>query len=350
MKIKNVIMKDVFKKIVSILFVLTITFFIASEIKSNNVFAAIESVADTSFVDSPQRNGNIQGLRKPVISPETILEIADKTVEREKRKQESKILLVKQPFDFKKENGSDYCIVSHDKEIAVSNSGNICGLKAGKYRITVFYTDFGLVDYNLEIRDAETNNNIPMEVSIGEELNLEVKNADLATYSSSDEDIVSVSPDGTITCLNTGTATVTVTINDFQKIDYQIDSRAIFDYYDDEELRLIYAIVQQECAISYEGALAVISCAYNRSMTPAWAHHGRDPLSQLTAKNQFCYSLDNYWERYLEEGTIHDYVKQAVYDCLYLGITNHDYLSFRSYETEGSVLIGDNYFFNSMYD
>ena len=47
-------------------------------------------------------------------------------------------------------------------------------------------------------------------------------------------------------------------------------------------------------------------------------------------------------------GNVSQFVKDAVNAALSDGIRNHNYLSFRGYYTEGSVCIGDNYYFNSM--
>ncbi len=120
--------------------------------------------------------------------------------------------------------------------------------------------------------------------------------------------------------------------------------------YTQEQLELIWAIVAQEDNGSYEGALAVISSAVNRCESPTWGYLGSDPLTQLTAPGQYCYSLDDYWRPRLG-GNVPDYVKQAVEDCLVRGIRNHTYTSFRSTKgkTTGNdaVQIGGNWFFGS---
>ena len=120
--------------------------------------------------------------------------------------------------------------------------------------------------------------------------------------------------------------------------------------YTQEEMELIWAVVAQEDNGSYEGALAVISSAMNRTESRNWAFLGSNALAQLTAKGQYCYSMDAYWKPRLN-GNVPDYVKQAVYDCLKKGIRNHPYTSFRS--TKGSqtgsdaVQIGGNWFFGN---
>lgn len=116
--------------------------------------------------------------------------------------------------------------------------------------------------------------------------------------------------------------------------------------YGNNELDLICAIVAQESNTSYEGALAVITCALNRAESSKWNYLGGDPLSQLKAPGQFCYSIDNHWRKRLN-GNYPDYVKQAVLDGLN-GSRNHNYLSFRGYQTSGSVQIGGNWYFSPM--
>lgn len=120
--------------------------------------------------------------------------------------------------------------------------------------------------------------------------------------------------------------------------------------YSQEQLELIWAIVAQEDNGSYQGALAVISSAMNRTESSRWGFEGGNALSQLTAQGQYCYSMDSYWKPRLH-GNVPDYVKQAVYDCLKRGIRNHNCTSFRSTKgkTTGAnaVRIGGNWFFGS---
>lgn len=113
--------------------------------------------------------------------------------------------------------------------------------------------------------------------------------------------------------------------------------------YSDEEFDLLCAITAQECSSSYEGALAVITCACNRAESSRWAHNGSDPLSQYKAKNQFCYSIDNHWKKRLN-GNYSNSVKQAVQDAL-KGKRNHNYLSFRSAGYASGEYIGGNVYF-----
>lgn len=118
--------------------------------------------------------------------------------------------------------------------------------------------------------------------------------------------------------------------------------------YTQAQMELIWAIVAQEDNGSYEGALAVISSAMNRTESPAWKSLGGNALSQLCAPGQYCYSNDRYWIPRLN-GNVPDYVKQAVYDCLKKGIRNHGHTSFRSQKGSqtgpNAVQIGGNWYF-----
>ena len=116
--------------------------------------------------------------------------------------------------------------------------------------------------------------------------------------------------------------------------------------YSDSELDLLCAITAQECSSSYEGALAVITTACNRTVSSSWKRYGSDPLSQYMAPSQFCYSIDNHWRKRLN-GNYPSYVKQAVLDALN-GKRNHSYLSFRAAGYHSGEIIGGNVYFNSL--
>ncbi len=116
--------------------------------------------------------------------------------------------------------------------------------------------------------------------------------------------------------------------------------------YTASEIDLLCAITAQECSSSYNGALAVITCAANRAESSRWQNNGKDPLSQYKAKGQFCYSIDNYWRKKLN-GNYPSYVRQAVIDALN-GKRNHNYLSFRAAGFAKGVNIGGNVYFNPM--
>ena len=116
--------------------------------------------------------------------------------------------------------------------------------------------------------------------------------------------------------------------------------------YSASELDLLCAITAQECSSSYEGALAVITTACNRTKSSSWKRYGSDPLSQYKAPSQFCYSIDSHWQKRLN-GNYPSYVKQAVLDALN-GKRNHNYLSFRAAGYHSGEIIGGNVYFNSL--
>lgn len=120
--------------------------------------------------------------------------------------------------------------------------------------------------------------------------------------------------------------------------------------YTQSQMELIWAIVAQEDNGSYEGALAVISSAMNRTESANWRYCGNNSLRQLTAPGQYCYSNDDYWRARLN-GNVPAYVKQAVNDCLRRGVRNHSFTSFRSKKGSqtgtNAVQIGGNWYFGN---
>lgn len=115
--------------------------------------------------------------------------------------------------------------------------------------------------------------------------------------------------------------------------------------YSAEDMDLLCAITATECGSSYEGALAVITCACNRTESSAWGRYGSDPLTQYKARGQFCYSINSAWRRRLN-GNYASYVEQAVIDALN-GKRNHNYVSFRAaYTGVSGEYIGGNVYFN----
>ncbi len=97
----------------------------------------------------------------------------------------------------------------------------------------------------------------------------------------------------------------------------------------EEDVELLCAIVAAESDQSYDDALAVVSTILNRCETSNWINcHGRDPIAQVTAPNQYSvYQLGTY-EKYMD-GNAPETVQQAVADAL-AGVRNHNYTSFRS--------------------
>ena len=106
----------------------------------------------------------------------------------------------------------------------------------------------------------------------------------------------------------------------------------------DEDVDLLCAIVSAESDKSYDDALAVVSTILNRCETSNWINsHGRDPIAQATAPNQYVVYQHGSYEGYMN-GKAPDTVKQAVLDAL-AGVRNHNYCSFRS---NGSTSYSDN--------
>lgn len=97
----------------------------------------------------------------------------------------------------------------------------------------------------------------------------------------------------------------------------------------EEDFELLCAIVSAESDKSYDDALAVITTVLNRCETSNWiSSHGRDPISQATAPNQFVVYQHGSYERFMN-GNAPATVVQAVKDAL-AGVRNHKYCSFRS--------------------
>lgn len=101
--------------------------------------------------------------------------------------------------------------------------------------------------------------------------------------------------------------------------------------YSEEEFQLLCAITAQESASSYEGALAVITTAINRTKSPKWSRLGSDPLTQYKARGQFSAYGSGAYKKRLPGGKYPygSHVERAVKDALN-GKLSHSYLGFRS--------------------
>ena len=112
----------------------------------------------------------------------------------------------------------------------------------------------------------------------------------------------------------------------------------------EDELNLVYAVVMQEGGEDYHSAEAVMSTIVNRVNHPEkWSWAGETIIDQITYPMQYCYSLDDYWVKYLD-GNVPDTVKWAVLSVLEYGPV-HEYDCFRGYYIEGCEQIGDNWYF-----
>ncbi len=121
---------------------------------------------------------------------------------------------------------------------------------------------------------------------------------------------------------------------DYVSMSNKQPSYPIYNLTNDQKLDVIYAVVAQECANSYEGALAVITCVLNRCESQAWQNYGgNDPYAQITYSGQFAYSTsvdaNQNYKKYLG-GKAPIHVKNAVNDALNKGIRNHNYTRFRT--------------------
>lgn len=112
----------------------------------------------------------------------------------------------------------------------------------------------------------------------------------------------------------------------------------------EDELNLLYAVVMQEGGSPYNSAAAVMSVIVNRvNNQEKWGWAGKTIIDQVRYPQQFCYSLDDYWVKYLG-GNVPDSVKQAVHDVLTYGPVN-DYDCFRGYPLDGCEQIHDNWYY-----
>ena len=97
----------------------------------------------------------------------------------------------------------------------------------------------------------------------------------------------------------------------------------------EEDIDLLCAIVAAESDKTYDDALAVITTILNRCERTNWiASHGRDPIAQATAPNQFVVYQHGSYTSYLN-GNAPSTVVKAVQDAL-AGVRNHNYCNFRS--------------------
>lgn len=111
----------------------------------------------------------------------------------------------------------------------------------------------------------------------------------------------------------------------------------------EDELNLLYAVVQQEGGPYYESAEAVMSTIVNRvNNLDKWSWAGDTIIEQITYPQQYCYSLDDLWVQYV--GNADEDVIRAVNDVLKYGPV-HDYDCFRGYYIEDAEQIYDNWYF-----
>lgn len=110
-------------------------------------------------------------------------------------------------------------------------------------------------------------------------------------------------------------------------VDYHPDGeKEIPDEVSDNQMYEIYAIIAAEDDGSYEGALGVISTAYNRvygKRKAEWKSWGSSIYEQLTHENQYKgYKSTRYYAFMNNKAKIPDYVINAVDDCMRSGKIN----------------------------
>lgn len=100
--------------------------------------------------------------------------------------------------------------------------------------------------------------------------------------------------------------------------------------FNEYELKALYYVTNHESNGTYQDALGVISVVVNRVEDPRYPD---DLISVLSAENQFV-----VWDEVLREISKYDdddfvmneNIYNAMYDCLYRGIRNNDYVEFKA--------------------
>lgn len=124
----------------------------------------------------------------------------------------------------------------------------------------------------------------------------------------------------------------------------KVNEEATYFGMTEDELNLVYAVVMQEGGPTYESAEYVMSTIVNRVNNPdKWSWAGETIIDQITYPQQYCYSLDDYWVKYLN-GNVPDTVKNAVKSIIEFGPV-HDYDCFRGYYLEDCEQVADNWYF-----
>ena len=104
-----------------------------------------------------------------------------------------------------------------------------------------------------------------------------------------------------------------------------------------DEFEILCSTVAQESDANYESSLAVISCIMNRADVN-YGNYGTSAYEQCVAHGEWSWNMNGHseWRQYCIDrmsggfGGIPDYTRQAVYDCLYSGIRNHQFYNMYS--------------------
>lgn len=104
-----------------------------------------------------------------------------------------------------------------------------------------------------------------------------------------------------------------------------------------DEFDILCSTVAQESDANYESSLAVITCMMNRADVN-YGNYGTTAYEQCVAHGEWSWNISGHsaWRQYCIDrmhggfGGIPDYTRQAVYDCLYSGIRNHQFYNMYS--------------------
>ncbi len=113
--------------------------------------------------------------------------------------------------------------------------------------------------------------------------------------------------------------------------------------FSEDEIKALYYVVLHECNGSYQDALVVTSIIINRIEDPRYPD---DLVSVLSAEGQFVVWEDVLKEisKYGSDFEMKEPIYNALYDCLYRGIRNNDYVEFKAswtcdYSTTGELKV-----------
>lgn len=175
-------------------------------------------------------------------------------------------------------------------------------------------TDIATSNGQLLSEELYNEENLPEEISIGEEAEKIVEETKVVSLEENKKTIKEIS--NTVYTSKSELGFIVTTDNKTYDLD-------------EKDIELLIAIVSAESDKSYDDALAVISVILNRCEAKNWVRsYGANPVKQATAKNQFVVYQKGYYKRYLGDKAPKT-VQIAVNDALN-GVRNNKYLSFRA--------------------
>lgn len=109
----------------------------------------------------------------------------------------------------------------------------------------------------------------------------------------------------------------------------------------DRDVKVLYYVVSKESNGTYEDALGVISVILNRMEDGRF--HDDSLLSVVSQKNQFEVWNEAKVMRFIEKTDIeiNENVWNALYDALFLGIRNNDYVEFKAQDSSDYSVTGE---------